>query len=171
MNLIFLMFIDVSTTLVASKVYMNPEFTLHAVQCSLHFDKLQKNEIHSLNIMYYTYMYHVTKRKIKFGRFSLRINCQIITSELACFIVNPIIDNQCHCFASSLSRIMLFTNIYELHVRVSTLSNDVFQLYYIFSILYGHKNVYLWSCQKARDVLFYKTRGQKEDQRSCIANL
>ena len=41
---------------VASKVYMNPElheslrgsFTLHATQCSLHFDKPQKNEIHSL---------------------------------------------------------------------------------------------------------------------------
>ena len=39
---------------VASKVYVNPfrvwgSFTLHATQCSLQFDKPQKNEIHSLN--------------------------------------------------------------------------------------------------------------------------
>ena len=35
---------------VARKVYMNRRgsFTLHATQCSLHFDKPQKNEIHSL---------------------------------------------------------------------------------------------------------------------------
>ena len=32
----------------ARNVYMNPSFTLHATQCSLHFDKSQKNEIHSL---------------------------------------------------------------------------------------------------------------------------
>ena len=28
---------------------MNPEFTLHAIQCCLHFDKPKKNEIHSVN--------------------------------------------------------------------------------------------------------------------------
>ena len=41
MNLIVLVFIEVETTLVASKVYMNPEYSLHS-------DKPQKNEIHSL---------------------------------------------------------------------------------------------------------------------------
>ena len=37
-----------SVNWVASKVYRG-SFTLHATQCSLHFDKPLKNEIHSLN--------------------------------------------------------------------------------------------------------------------------
>ena len=43
-NSIFLMFIEVQTTLQP----LRGPFTLHETHCSLHFDKLQKNEIHSL---------------------------------------------------------------------------------------------------------------------------
>ena len=41
-------------------------FTLHATQCSLHFDKPQKNEIHSLNIttMSWTFWYALYKKKV-----------------------------------------------------------------------------------------------------------
>ena len=61
MNLIFLMFIEVVTILgrVQSETTLGRvqrlnetlrgSVTLHATQCSLHFDKPQKNEIHSLN--------------------------------------------------------------------------------------------------------------------------
>ena len=44
MNLIFLCLSKCKFYWVASKVY-----TLHAAHCSLHFHKLQKIEIHSLN--------------------------------------------------------------------------------------------------------------------------
>ena len=51
MNIFFLLFIDVLITLGQQQSLHQPlggSFTLHVTQCSLHFDKLQKNEIHSL---------------------------------------------------------------------------------------------------------------------------
>ena len=54
MNLIFLMFIEVHTTLGPKQSLhelLRGLFTFHATQCSLHFDKLQKNEIHSLTLL------------------------------------------------------------------------------------------------------------------------
>ena len=63
MNLIFLMFIDVLTSMgcLAKYMYTLPiwgSFTLQATQCSLHFDNSRKNEIYSI-VEYVDQMYGI----------------------------------------------------------------------------------------------------------------